>query len=148
MATLVDLSFSSSTTPVRKIRFHRPPDDFYTIPYQYITSNLAVSSAGAAQTQLSADADEPIVPLRYRHAIKFHALYHWYRDRKDDTRSQEAKAEYVDLLTRTVSDNEIGTSRPQLQPRMGAYRSRAVRPWGGGRGRRFDVNGRFDRMED
>lgn len=128
VATIIDLPFSGDTTPVRKIRFAAPTDDAYLIPYTYITSNLATDSSGTAQAQLSADSDEPIVPLRYRHAIVFHALYHWYR-KKDDTRSQEAKAEYVDLMTRIVGDQEIGANRPRLMPRVSNYRSRARRPY-------------------
>lgn len=142
-----DAPFNGNTTPVRKIRFARPPDQAYSVPYSYITSNLAVTSAGVAQAQLSADADEPIVPLRFRPAIVYHALYHWYRDRKDDTRSQEAKAEYTDLMLRMGADQEVGAPRPRLQPRTGGYRARARRPWGGAGTRRYDVGGSFDRME-
>lgn len=130
-ATIIDLPFSGDTTPVRKVRFAPPPETNYVIPYSYITSNLAVSSSGTAQASLSSDDDEPIVPLRYRHAIVFHALYHWYRDHKDDSRSQEAKAEYVDLMTRVVSDQEIGSQRPRLAPRVGSYWGRARRPYRG-----------------
>ena len=96
VATILDFAPSGNTTPIRRVKFAPPPNEFLQIPYTYVTSNLAVSSAGAAQANLSADADEPIVPLRYRHAIVLHALASLYRDKKDDTRSQEAKAEYVD----------------------------------------------------
>lgn len=142
-----DAPFNGNTVPVRKIRVARPPDQSYSVPYSYITANLAVTSAGVAQTQLSADTDEPIVPLRYRPAIVLHALYNWYRDRKDDTRSQEAKAEYTDLMLRIGADQEVGAPRPRLQPRTGGYRARSRRPWGGASSRRFDVNGAFDRVE-
>ena len=94
-----------------------------------LTSDVAVSSAGAAQTQLSADADEPIIPLLYRHVIVLHALYNWYRDKRDDDRSQEAKAEYTDLLLRMTGDHEIGHSRPQFRPRLGSYARSAKRPY-------------------
>lgn len=142
VATLIDKPFSGNTTPVRKLRLHKPPDVAYSIPYSYITSNLAVSSAGVAQTSLSADTDEPIVPLRYRHAIILHALATWYRDKKDDTRSQEVKAEYFDTLNRIAGDNEIGASRPILKPRISHYKSRARSPYSQ-RGGRFD-RGFFD----
>jgi hypothetical protein len=142
-----DYPFSGSTTPVRKIRVARPPDQVYAIPYSYITANLAVSTIGAAKAQLVDDTDEPIVPLRYRPAIVLHALYNWYRDRKDDARSQEAKAEYTDLMLRIGSDQEVGSPRPRLEPRTGGYRTRARRPWSSNSGRRYDVDGGFDRME-
>jgi hypothetical protein len=106
-----------------------------------------VSALGVGAANLSADTDEPIVPLRYRHAILFHALYHWYRDKKDDTRSQEAKAEYTDIMARIIMDHDIGAPRPQLRPRVSGYVRAAKSPYRG-RGRRYDVGGRFDRMED
>ncbi len=150
VATIVDRAFASNTTPVRRIRFWKPPDStVYMIPYNYITSNLAVSSSGTEGPNLSADTDEPIVPLRYRHAIIFHALYHWYRDKKDDTRSLEAKAEYVDIITRIVSDQEIGASRPRFKPRIQHYVARARRPYRGQQGgRRYTTGDAFDEMRD
>lgn len=146
VATIQDKAFSGSTTPVRKARFWKPPDDFYSIPYAYVTSNLAVSSAGAAQTQLSADSDEPIVPLQYRHVIVFHALYHWYRDKRDDSRSQEAKAEYTDLVIRITGDTEIGSNRPQIRPRLGAYASAAKQPYSRRRSSRYTTGSSFDEI--
>ena len=77
VATILDFAPSGNTTPIRRVKFSPAPDSFMLIPYTYITSNLAVSSAGVAAVNLSANADEPIVPLRYRHAIVFHALYNW-----------------------------------------------------------------------
>lgn len=148
VATIVDLAFSGDTTPVRKIRFHKPPDLPYSIPYSYVTSNLAVTAAGVEAASLINDTDEPIVPFIYRHAIVFHALYHWYRDRKDDTRSQEAKAEYTDLLLRMTGATEIGAQRMRLKPASYIYRKKAARPYRSGSNRRYDLNGKFDRFED
>lgn len=147
VATLLDFAPSGNTTPIRRVKFAAPPNDFIIIPYAYITGNLAVSATGTAGVNLSADTDEPVVPLRYRHAIVFHALYHWYRDKKDDTRSQEAKGEYTDIMTRISMDQEVGATRPQLRPRVSGYVRSAKRPYSG-RGGRYDINGRFDRMED
>ena len=146
VATILDKSFASSTTPVRKVRFHKPPDAAYSIPYAFVTNKLAVSSAGAEQTQLSADADEPIVPLIYRHAIVFHALYHWYRDKRDDDRSQQAKAEYTDLILRMTGDHEIGHSRPQFRPRLSGYARAAKRPYSSGTRGRYTLGSAFDEM--
>ena len=147
VATILDFAPSGNTTPIRRVKFAPAPNDFLQIPYTYVTSNLAVSSAGAAQANLSADADEPIVPLRYRHAIVLHALASLYRDKKDDTRSQEAKAEYVDIMTRIIVDTEVGAPRPQLRPRVSGYVRAAKRPYTRGGGRRFDM-GNFDNMGD
>lgn len=145
VATIEDKPFSGSTTPVRKVRFWKPPDDFYSLPYNYVTNNLAVTVAGAEQTQLVNDTDEPIVPLQFRHAIVFHALYHLYRDKRDDTRSQEAKAEYTDLMLRITGDHEIGRTRPQIRPRIGSYAQGAQRPYSR-RGSRYVTGSRFDEI--
>ena len=148
VATILDFAPSGSTTPIRRVKLAPYPNDFFQIPYTYVTAYLAVSSAGAAQTNMTADTDEPIVPLRYRHAIFYHALAAWYRDKKDDTRSQEAKAEYVDIMSRIIMDTEVGAPRPQLRPRVSGYVRSAKSPYtrGGTRGR-FD-RGRFDEMGD
>lgn len=145
VATLIDFAPSGNTTAIRRVRFHPPPSAAMTIPYTYITSNLAVSSAGVAAANLSADSDEPIVPLRYRYAIVLHALYHLYRDKKDDARAEQAKAEYTDIMLRIMSDVEVGAPRPQIRPRVSGYAMNAKRPWGGPGGRKYDVNGGFDR---
>ena len=146
VATIIDFAPSGNTTPIRRVKLAPAPDSFILIPYTYITSNLAVSSAGAAASSLSAASDEPIVPLRYRHAIVYHALYNWYRDKKDDDRAASAKAEYTDIMLRIMSDSEIGAVRPQLRPRISGYKRAAKSPYRGGIGR-YDTNGKFDRME-
>ena len=146
-ATLIDLPFDGSTTPVRKIRFAPPPSQVRIIPYSYITSSIVVSSSGTAKASFTADTDEPIIPLRYRHIIVLRALRDWYRDQRDDVRSAEVDAEMRDLLGRIVGDQEIGQQRARLSVRTGAY-ARAARPYRSRGARRYDVNGRFDRLED
>lgn len=146
-AALLDLPFSGNTTPVRKVQFAPPPSAVQIVSYDYVTAYTAVSAAGAEQANLVEDDDEPTLPLRWRHLIVFHALYHWYRDRKDDPRSQEAKAEYEQLRARLLGDAEVGQQRPSIVPRAAIYRGRAKRPWRGGGRRSYDTNGEFDRME-
>jgi len=146
VATILDLSFLSSTAPVRRLQLYPAPDIAYLLPYSYVTTNLGVSSSGVEQQQLSADTDEPFLPIKYRFAIVLHALYHWYRDKKDDQRSQEAKAEYTDLMLRVVGDQDIGThTRAQIQPRVGIYKRYAERPYR--RSGRFSTNNSFDRLQ-
>ena len=58
-----------------------------------------------------------------------HALYNLYRDRRDDARSQEVKAEFVELITRITSDVEIGSKRPRINPNIQRNWNRARRPW-------------------
>lgn len=144
-ASILDLSFSGSTTPVRKVVLYPYPDQAYIIPYSYVTSNLVVTSAGVEQSAMSNDTDEPIMPLRYRHVIVLHALMNWYRDKRDDARSQEAKAEFADLMSRMISDHDVGThNRVRIQPNEGLYRAHAVRPYRQQGGTRYSTNNNFD----
>ncbi|MDO8704884.1 MAG: hypothetical protein Q7J84_08060 [Sulfuricaulis sp.] len=142
-ATLIDLGPSGSTAARPRIVFHPVPSAAMLVPYRYLTSNLAVTTGGVASTDLSADTDEPIVPLRYRHAIVLHALAFWYRDRKDDTRSREVKAEYTDLIRRIRQDTMPTDDHPRLVPNLSRYRAGARRT---GRAR-YDIHGHFDRLE-
>ena len=147
IATMVDRAFSGNTTPVRRIMFHKPPDQEYLIPYNFVTNKLAVSASGVEQENLSADSDEPVVPLRYRHAIVERALYFHYRDLKDDNRATQANASYVDLMLRITGDTEIGQSRPQFRPRISSYVRRARKPYSR-RGGRHTVGSAFDELRD
>lgn len=145
-ACLIDTTTSSiSGLPARKVKFYPYPDQAYLIPYSYISSTVATTSAGNALTDMSSDTDIPVMPLRYRHAIVFHALAHWYRDRKDDARSQAASAEYQSIMERIVGDHDIATHvTTQLQPR-GAYVRAAQNPYSYRGGRRiYDLNDDFD----
>lgn len=138
---------SGNTSPVNKIQFNKAPDQVYMVKFWYYTSNLVVTNAGAAQVGFVNNDDEPILPLGYRHLIVLHALYNWYRDKKDDQRSQEVKAEYTDAMLRLLAGTEVGDTRASIRPRLGKYFRRAASPYGGNR-RRFDTGGRFDTLED
>ena len=50
-------------------------------------------------------------------------------------------------MVRIAADVEVGGVRPSFQPRVSGYARAARRPWSGG-GKRYDVNGRFDRLQD
>jgi len=130
-------------------KFHAPPSNQLHDPIYLSDGEPGPFPApGVAQTGLSADTDEPIVPLRYRHAIVYHALYHWYRDKKDDARSAQAKGEYTDVLVRIASDFEVGC-RASANPasRLGLCEPKRKARGAAGGGRRYDINGRLDRME-
>lgn len=148
-ACLIDEGASGTVdTPVRRVVLFPYPDKTYLIPYTYISSTLAVSSSGAPLTNMVSDTDTPIMPLRYRHAILFHALSHWYRDRKDDARSESAKSDYVDIMTRILNDQDIAThTTAQIQPGIGQYHQYARTPYQNRGGRKvFDLNDDFDRL--
>jgi len=115
-ATIIELGPSGSTDWRPRVVFHPYPDDAHSIPYRYVTRYLAVSSTGTAQTELSADTDEPIVPVRYRHILLAYASFIWYRDQKDDQRSQEAYQEYVDGVKRIAGDTSPQRDFPRLVP--------------------------------
>lgn len=115
-ATIIELGPGTTTDWRPRVVFHPYPDTAYVIPYRYMTRNLAVSSAGVGQTDMVADTDEPIVPVRYRHVLTVYGAFIWYRDRKDDQRSQEAYGEYVDLVKRMAGDSAPQRDNPRLIP--------------------------------
>ncbi len=145
VCTLIDLGPTTDANPQPRILFHRAPDAIYRIPYRYITKNLAVSSAGVGATNLFNDTDEPIIPLRYRHCLIFYAIAQWYRDRKDDTRSQEASGEYVDLIRRMAGDAFPEKDHPRFVSNRMEYARGAAGP--GMRGR-YSTGSSFDEMRD
>lgn len=137
VATIIQLSFSGSTSPRYRVVLFPTPDAVYEIPYDYLTTNLAVTSVGVEQAQLVNTSDEPIIPLRYRHVITLGGAYNYYRDTRDDERSKETKAEYVDLMSRVVAEFSPARERLSFQPMR---RSRGVFRRG-----RFDTaSKRFD----
>ena len=148
VATIIDLAFASDTTPVRKLRVHQPPENASIIPYSFVTSNLAVTSSGVEGENLSGDTDEPIIPLQYRHVLVFHALYHWYRDKKNDKRRAEAKSEYIDLMTRITGNPEIASVRPRIEMRVSRYVRRARSPYRRGRSGYHELGTAFDELRD
>lgn len=146
-ALLIDKAFNGSTVRVRRLVLGPPPIDTYLLPYRYLTANLAVTASGVEGTAMVNDTDEPIVPLEYRLAIVYHALYNWYRDKKDDTRSQEAQAAYNELMMRTLSDVEIGARWATLQPNVEQYANSAYHPYNvGGENGYYTVGTSFDQM--
>jgi len=135
VAMHTQLSFSGNTTPRLRLFLHPPPDAVYLIPYDYITSNLAVTTAGVEQGQLSADTDEPIVPLRYRHLIVLNALQLWYLfEQGDQAKSDKTKLQFIDLMSRVKGDTTIGQDRPRFAPVTAFGRQRRIgrSRWGSG----------------
>lgn len=144
VATILDKAFSGTSTPVTYVQFYPYPGANYIIPYSYITKNLAVSSAGVEATSLSADTDEPALPVRYRNALVSFAISKWYRDKKDDARSEAAKMEYQDEVNRIVGDQRIGANTmARIAPQVGMYTGRASSPYRGGTNR-YSTNNSFD----
>lgn len=143
VATLVDKPFSGTTTPVTMVQFYPYSGANYIIPYSYITKNLAVTSLGVEGQSMVDDTDEPALPVQYRQALVWFAISQWYRDKKDDTRSESAKADYQDCVNRIVGDQRIGANTTaRITPRSGMYSARSI--YGGNRGRRFSTNNSFD----
>lgn len=121
VCTLIELGPSTSVAERPRVVFHPYPDASINIPYRYITKYLAVTTGGVGGTDLSSDTDEPIIPLRYRHVLILYAAMQWYRDRKDDQRSQEVGAEYVDLVKRMSGDSNPERDRPRFVPARSRY---------------------------
>ena len=114
--TIVELGPTTSSDWQPRVVFYPYPNTSYQIPYRYMTRDLAVTSAGVGQTEMSADSDEPIIPVRYRHILLSYASFLWYRDQKDDARSQETYQEYVDGVKRIAGDSSPQRDKPRLVP--------------------------------
>jgi hypothetical protein len=137
-ATHIQVGFATTTAPQHRIALTPAPDDEYSLPYWYVTSNLAVSSIGAEQAAMTADGDEPIVPILYREGLLFYAQSVYYRDYKDDIdRSQLAMGQFTEMMLRFANENT------QDKPRfvMGCGRGGKLDP-------RFDTGNRFDTLRD
>jgi hypothetical protein len=142
--TIIELGPQSSTDWQPRVVFHPYPDDTHSIPYRYMTRYLAVTSAGVAQVELSNDTDEPIIPKRYRHILLSYASFLWYRDQKDDQRSQETYQEYVDGVKRIAGDSAPQRDFPSIRPRRmrsGPFFSRAASS-------RFTTGTNWDEMRE
>lgn len=114
--TIIELGPDSSTDWQPRVVFFPYPMTSYQIPYRYVTRYLAVSSTGTQKTEMTSDTDEPIIPVRYRHILLSYASFLWYRDQKDDSRSQEAYQEYVDGVKRFAGDSSPQRDRPRFIP--------------------------------
>ena len=137
-ATQIELGPSASASLRPRIVFAPPPDAAYQIPFGYITNQLVVAADGTLKTNFTLDTDEPIVPLRYRHALYYYALKIFY-EHKDDARRAEADAAYKEVMQRTLGDVTVGDRRMRIEPAVGNYRQQAERPYrAGGRFRRFE----------
>jgi hypothetical protein len=148
IAMIIQKAFGSDTSAVRRIRLYRAPDLTYLLPYAYITENLAVTAAGVEQEMLINDTDEPIVPLKYRHALTFFALAEWYRDKKDDvSRYQAAFQRFTDIMLRLSVDQEIAMPRPRLRNDIRRFIARAKSPYRRTSGR-SSAGSRFDELRD
>lgn len=144
VATLLDKAFNGSTTPVIVVQFYPYPSSNFIIPYSYITKNLAVSSAGVESVSMVNDDDEPALPVHYRNALVSFAIWKWYRDKKDDQRSELAKADYQDEVNRIVGDQRIGANtNAKITPRSGMYDARIIYR-GGASARKYSTNNSFD----
>jgi len=122
------------------------------IPIAESSTSITVSGStldvNAERSSLAGDNDVPLCPQHLRNVIVDLALYRWYLHKKDDARAQQAKADADLKLTRLISDNEIGTTRPRLVPQTTRYRRSARNPYSPGVSSKYDINGRFDRLED
>lgn len=127
---------------VWNVLIYPPPDERMILPYEYITSNMAYTTAGVGQATLSADDDEPWMDERFRHVLVWGALAELYRDYKDDTRSAEALNLYHDGIRRMANDEEPTHDRPRLKLDQSGWRRMR---WGR-HYPRYDINNRFDRM--
>jgi hypothetical protein len=141
-ATLIHLGPSGSVDRRPRVVFGPPPLVTRTMPFTYYTKHLAVSSVGAGAEHLSADADEPIVPAKWRMALVYKAAELWMLDRKSDPRASEYKARYEALILRARTSADQADARPTVVPAGTYWPARAGR--GPLAGRRYSTGTEFE----
>lgn len=146
-AIIQDHAPSGNTTPIRRVVFGPPPSTTMIIPYSYVTNHIVVDATGTAKASFTADTDEPIMPLAYRSLILLAAKFVWYREAKDDARAQTVFQEFSLRMDQMIGDTDLGAQALRVRSPYSMYRARARNPYYKS-GRRYDINGRFDRMED
>lgn len=142
VASHIQIGFSGTSVPQHRVILSPVPSAVYSIPYDYITTNLAVSSAGVEQAQMTADTDEPILPLRYRMALVYHAVDAFYENRSDDSRSDKERSRYIDFMKRISGDSNIGADKAKFVVRNARTMQRRrgrIRP-------RYETGTDFDEM--
>ena len=144
VCTIIELGQGADTDWRPRVVFHPAPDVVYNIPYRFITRNLAVDASGVGAVNMSANTDEPIVPVRYRHALTEYALSLWYRDLKDDQRAQMALQTYEKLVATMAGDTEPQADHVRFVPRRVAYRTAGPRRAPS----RYSTGTAFDEMRD
>lgn len=148
VATVIELGPSGSTALRPRVLLHPAPDQAYLIPFRYHTTNLAVSSTGTAQANLTADTDEPIVPLAFRQGIVLKALARYARERlKDTALATDFEGDYTTFLLRARARVGPADDRPRLIPRVAGYRAFSRRPYRRG-SRRVAIGTDFDQLRD
>ena len=144
-ATILELGPSGAVTLRPRVLFGPAPDAAYIIPYRYLTTSIALTSAGVGSANLSAATDEPIVPLRFRMAIVFKALELWFGSRqKNPDAETRFKGRYDELILRARQKTTEADDRPRLVPDVAGYWSHAKRPYRGAR--RYDGDSAWDQM--
>ena len=146
ICTIIDLAPSGAVGTRPRLLLAPPPTSIINIPYRYITTNLAVSSAGAEAVSLSADADEPIIPVRYRNVLVHWAAAQWYRDRKDDTRYETCRREYMEQIVRMGSDTGPDRDHPKFLVSKAPYLRNVAGGRGGGSRRYVSPGSAFDEL--
>lgn len=145
---IMDVAPTASVTPVRRVLFDKPTDEVYSFPYSFITNKLVVDSSGTAKEEFTADADESIMPLSYRHLIVERALFFVYRDWRDDNRMVAAAQSFTDMWLRVMGDQEFGQARATMTARVGGYYSAARRPMRSGSSPGVTSGTAFDEFRD
>ena len=148
-ATLIELGPSGSVSLRRRVVLGPAPDQTYNIPYRYWTTNLAVSSTGTGAANLSADTDQPIVPLKFRQGIIWKGLEIWFATRqKDAVLAEKFGGLYATLMLRGRMDRGPTQDRPRLIPATASATLAARRPYSPLLRRRLVTGTRWDQLAE
>ena len=148
VATLIERGPSGGVSLRPRVLFGPAPDQTYIIPYRYWTRNLAVSSTGVGAVNLSADADQPIVPLKFRQGLVWKAIALWAATRqKNAMLAEQFEGKYAALMLRARADRGPTQDRPRLIPATATAMASARRPYAP-RTRRLVTGTRWDMLQE
>ena len=99
--------FGQNSTGQRRVILYPYPNTAYTL---YIDANTYV-------TPLSADADEPVIPMQHRQILYHFALYKLFSYHRNDAKAGEYLTNFNSMLAKLDGESKANQDFPQLQVR-------------------------------
>lgn len=97
--------FGQNSSGSRRMVIYPYPDTAYTL---YIDANTYV-------TPLSADSDQPIIPMQHRQILYHFAMYKLFSYHRNDTKAGESLTNFNTMLTKIDGETRAENDFPQIQ---------------------------------
>lgn len=110
--------FGQDSTGARRLVIYPYPNSAYTL---YIDANTYI-------TPLTADGDEPIMPMQHRQILYHFAMYKLFSFHRNDPKAAEHLGNFNTMLTKIDGESRAEIEFPQLQVRYRRARRRNFFP--------------------